>query len=57
MEVVGVEEVAEEGASRKPKPPLKVREEHYIFAGLRFRLNLIPGKSTLNLWRDPVCPV
>ena len=57
LEVVGVEEVAEEVASRKPKPPLEMREEHYIFSGLGFRLNLATRKATLHLRRDPMCPV
>ena len=57
LEAVGVEEVAEEGASRKPKPALEVREEYHVLPGLGFRLNLVLRKTALNFWRNPVSPV
>ena len=57
MKVVGVEEVAKEWASREPEPTLEVREEHYAFTGLGFRLNLTPWKSAFDLRRDSVCPI
>ena len=57
LEAVGVEEVAEEGARRKPKPALEVRKEYNVFPGLGFRLNLVLRKTALNFWRYPVSPV
>ena len=57
LEAVGVEEVAEEGASRKPEPPLKMREEYNVFPGFGFRLDLVLRESTLDFWRNPVRPV
>ena len=57
LEAVGVEEYAEEGASRKPKPTLEVREEYNVFPGLGFRLNLAFRKTALDFWRNPVSPV
>ena len=57
MEAVSVEEVAEEGASRKPKPTLEMRKEYNVFPGLGFRLNLALRETALDFWRDPVSPV
>ena len=57
MKVVGVEEVAEEGANRKPKPTLEVREEYHVFPGLGFRCNLLSRETALDFRRNPVSPI
>ena len=57
VEVVEVEEVAEEGACRKPKPTLEVREEYHVFPGLGFRCNLPLRETALDFRRNPVSPI